>query len=211
MNDQTEYYDDDHEEFIEGYCVHCRESVEMESVVPVWTKRGQPATRGTCPICGGVVFRMGKTDLHKGKVRPEAVTLSGESEGRKRPKLARDTVYINYAPDDEATAQRLAADLEKSGLAIWLHDHDGASVNWSSGVHPALKDCARMVLVLSSAALTDPQVTTAWEFFKSQRKPIVIAQADAAEPPDAIRRSPRYDLASDYKGALRQMLGTLSQ
>ena len=55
-----EYHDEDDFEPIEGYCVRCRESVEIEDPMPVWTRNGLPATRGECPICGGTVFRMGK-------------------------------------------------------------------------------------------------------------------------------------------------------
>ncbi|QPC84408.1 toll/interleukin-1 receptor domain-containing protein [Phototrophicus methaneseepsis] len=211
MNDSAEYYDEmDEYEPIEGYCFHCRESVEIEDAMPVWTRRGQPATRGSCPICAGTVFRMGKTELHKEQNRPEAIVLEGESTKRNHPKLARDTVYINYAADDEEAAQRIASDLEKSGLAVWLHDHSAEDVNWSSGVHPALKDCSRMVYVLSSNALGDEQVMNAWQFFRGQRKPIVIAQLEQVDPPDPIRRSPRYDVAGDYKSEFRQMLGMLS-
>jgi hypothetical protein len=211
MNDSSDYFDMDDIDPIEGYCFHCRESVEIETPMPVWTRKGQPATRGVCPICAGTVFRMGKTDLHKESNRPDAVVLEGESSKRSRPKLERDTVYINYTADDEEAAQRIASDLEKSGLAVWLHDHDAQDVNWSSGVHPALKDCSRMVYVLSQSAVDDEQVVTAWQYFRSQRKPIVIAQLEAIDPPDPIRRSPRYNIANDYKSEFRQMLGTLSE
>lgn len=206
-----EYYDDDHDELeaVEGYCLRCRESVEILDPLPVWTRKGQPATRGECPICGGVVFRMGKTDHHSSSKRPQAVRLSGEPETRKRAKLHRDTVYVNYAPPDEEAAQQIAADLEKSGLAVWLHD-PGEGIDWASGVHPALKECARMVYILSPWALVDATVISAWEYFRSERKRIVVAQLEAAEAPDALRRSPRYDLRSEYKAGLRQMLGVLS-
>lgn len=210
MSDSGEYYDADEIEPIEGYCLHCREHIEIESATAVWTRRGQPATRGVCPICGGIVFRMGKTEMHDERNRPDAIVLEGESSGRSRPKLARDTVYINYAAADEESAQRIASDLEKSGLAVWLHDHDAEDVNWSSGVHPALKECSRMVILLSGNGNGEDQVQAAWEFFKQARKPIVIAQLEAIDPPDPIRRSPRYDVSGDYKSAFRQMLGALS-
>lgn len=216
MTDEHEYQpeqDDDSdfdEEPIEGYCMRDRMSVEMEDPLPVWTRKGMPATQGTCPVCGGTVFRMGRTHLHREAQRPKAVTLSGDSGKRKRPKLPKETVYVSYAPDDEAQARQIAADLEKSGLNIWLHEPDKASTQWAGGVHPALKECGRMVVVLSPAALNDASLDAAWTFFKGQRKPIVLAQVAAADVPDAVRRSPRYDFSADYKRALRQMLGALS-
>ncbi len=196
------------EEAIEGYCVRCRESVEMETPQAVWTRKGMPATRGECPICGGAVFRMGKTHAHARLTRPAAIEV-GETGKRKQPQLSKDTVYVNYAPGDAEFAQSLADDLNKAGIAAWLHD-SGDSTQWAGGIHPALKDCDRMVFVLSAEALATPDVEAAWKLFKERRKPVIIAQRETAQTPDSIRRSPRFDFSRDYKGAFRQMLQALS-
>lgn len=203
MSDELEF------EPIEGYCMSCRETVEIEEPQAVWTRKGQPATRGVCPICGGTVFRMGKTELHQELRRPEPVKIGDGRDKRTAPKLARDTVYLNYAAPDEALAQRLADDLEKSGISVWLHDGE-TDVNWSSGVHPALKACQNMVYILSTAGLQDEQVSEAWQFFREKRKPIVIAQVGSVEPPDAIRRSTRCDFTSDYKSAMRELVRAIA-
>lgn len=206
MSEQSEYYNDEDDEAIEAYCVRCKNTIEVEDPLPVWTRRGMPATRGECPDCGGTVFRMGYTHLHNRSDKPDAVQVAGRS----RAKLARDTAYIAFAEADESAAQQIAADLEKTGIACWLHGSDEHSTQWAEGVHPALTECARMVLVLSPAALAEPGIETTWRFFKDKRKPVIIAQIDAAEPPDAVRRSPRFDFASDYKAALRQLVQALS-
>lgn len=196
---------------IEGYCMSCRQSVEMENPQAVWTRKGHPSTRGTCPNCGGTVFRMGRTELHDESKRPSPVKVGDGGDKRTAPKLTRDTVYLNYAPADEALAQRLADDLEKSGLAVWLHESE-TGVAWSSGVHPALKECKHMILLLSPAAVENKEVSSAWEFFREKRKPIVIAQVLAAEAPDMIRRSPRFDFSTgDYKSTMRQMLRQIGE
>jgi Domain of unknown function (DUF5679)/TIR domain len=205
-------YEDDElvedDEVIEGYCVRCRESVHMEDPTPVWTRKGMPATRGECPICGGAVFRMGKTHAHDSTHRPTAVKVASNT----RAKLSQDTVYIACALTDIGFAEQLADDLQKSGVANWIHGSEGDDVNWAGGVHPALKECARMVFVLSPTALQDETVAAAWRFFREKRKPIIIAQVDSAQPPDEIRRSPRFDYASgDYKVTFRQMMQSLNQ
>jgi hypothetical protein len=205
-------HDDDHlmdeEEAIEAYCVRCRESVEMESPIPVWTRKGMPATRGECPNCGGTVFRMGKTRAHDTTNRPTAIKVATNT----RAKLSQDTVYIACATIDAAFAEQLADDLQKSGVANWIHGTESEDVNWAGGVHPALKECARMVFVLSPNGLTDESVAAAWRFFREKRKPIIIAQVDSAAPPDEIRRSPRFDFSNgDYKMTFRQMMQALNQ
>ena len=192
---------------VEGYCVRCRQSVELEDPMPVWTRKGMPATRGECPNCGGTVFRMGKTDAHDGDNRPTAIQVGPTS---RRLKLTPDTVYVNFATPDEEIAQQLADDLQRIGFAVWLHDPLPEDVNWAGGVHPALKECARMVLVLSPHSLIESTVEDAWKFFRSKGKPIILAQVAPAEPPDAVRRSPRFDFTADYRTNFRQMVQNLS-
>ena len=201
----SDYYDDDHEP-LEAYCVRCRQTVEVENPQPVWTRKGMPATRGECPDCGGTVFRMGRTAAHDPQSKPEAVEVSG---GQKGPKLSQDTVYVLYAAADMDFASQIAEDLKNSGITAWLHEHDEAEVAWAGGVHPALEQCQRMLVILSPALLAETALESRWTFFREKRKPVIIAQIASADPPDAIRRSPRYDFAADYKRAFREMLQVL--
>lgn len=192
---------DDSPDPVEAYCVHCHETVEMEDPVAVWTRRGVPATRGECPICGGTVFRMGKSSVHEQIDAPEA---------RACVRLARETVYVNFALDDAAAAEGLAADLERIGVNCWLHEHESPGFNWAGGVHPALSSCDRMIYVLTAAALGEPQIEQAWRYFREKHKPIVVAQLDQSAPPDDLRRRPRFDLTINYKAAFRQLLQSLN-
>ncbi len=192
---------DDSPEPVEAYCVHCRESVEMEHPVAVWTRRRLPATRGECPICGGTVFRMGRSAVHEGIAEPEK---------RVRLKLTRETVYVAFTPVDGAAAEALAADLERVGVACWLHEGEADGTNWAEGVHPALSACSRMIYLLSALTPLDPAVEAAWRYFRSKNKPIVVAQIDSITPPDDLRRRPRFDLTENYKAAFRQLLQALN-
>lgn len=198
--------DDADDSVIEAYCVRCRQSVEVVDPVAVWTRKGVPATRGECPDCGGAVFRMGRTDSH----RPETKPTSADAAGSSRPaavRLGRDAVYVMFAPDDATIARRIADDLNKIGVAAWLHQDD--STQWATGVHPALHSCSRLIYVLSPAALAMDAAQAGWQFCREQRKPVIIAQVAPASPPDGIRRSPRFDFTSDYKRAFRQMVMAL--
>jgi DNA topoisomerase I len=58
------------EDEIAAYCVKCRDKREMVDALPVFTKKGQPATQGKCPVCGTRMFRMGQTGMHTGMVPP---------------------------------------------------------------------------------------------------------------------------------------------
>jgi DNA topoisomerase-1 len=51
--------------------VKCKEKREVLDPEAVFTETGAPATRGTCPVCGTKMFRMGRTDAHEGMEAPE--------------------------------------------------------------------------------------------------------------------------------------------
>lgn len=45
---------------MEGYCVKCKAKREMKDPKPVTLKNGRPASKGTCPVCGTAMMRIGK-------------------------------------------------------------------------------------------------------------------------------------------------------
>lgn len=43
----------------QAYCVKDKAKVEMKNPTKVTMKNGKPAMKGTCPKCGGNIFRIG--------------------------------------------------------------------------------------------------------------------------------------------------------
>lgn len=199
------------DEPIEAFCVLCRQKVEMEHPSPVWTRRGAPGTRGECPQCGTVIFRMGRTDAHQRTVRPADI-MGKTAPALKKPGKPRFAAYINYSQPDEAFASRLAEDLTKIGIPAWF-DPEGKEQDspvWASGVHPALLECSHMVVVLSEAALNTHKVQTGWQYVRGNRKPLVVAQVAPCDVPDDLRRQPRFIFEDDYKTAFRELVRALA-
>ncbi len=214
MQDADSRYNEELEdEEFEAYCVRCKHTVVIQDPTPVWTKRGAPGMRGVCEICGSTVFRMGRTDAHRGMVQPDVSQFRGISGGTRGRggRQARHAAYINYAPQDAELAGRLAEDLTRMGFPAWFEEAPGMSrINWAGGVHPALEECSHMVVVLSEAALRSTSVERGWRYFREQRKPTVIVQIEAVEVPDDLRRSPRFDFSQEYRSAFRAMFQTLA-
>lgn len=44
---------------IEAYCMKCKEKQHMQNHVQGTTKNGKPITKGTCPVCGSTICRIG--------------------------------------------------------------------------------------------------------------------------------------------------------
>ena len=54
---------------LQAYCVKCRTKRDIVNPQPVYTSRGTPATKGTCPVCGTPLFRPGRTEAHAALAR----------------------------------------------------------------------------------------------------------------------------------------------
>lgn len=216
MTDFEHSHDDldmEDDEPLEAYCVKCKDKVEMEEPQPVWTRKGSPGTRGFCPICGTTVFRMGRTPAHQGLKKPRAVKVA-EGASSKRQQTVTQAVaatYVNYADGDAVFAHELADNLNNMGVQTWLPRADNGDVAWAGGIHPALRDCTQMLVILTGQAAADEQVQAAWRYFREERKRIVVALKADVEVPDDLRRAPRIDFRADFRPALRELVQALAE
>ena len=58
---------------LQAYCVKCKTKRDLTQAEAVFTATGTPGTRGTCPVCGTTLFRMGNTEAHASLPKPEKV------------------------------------------------------------------------------------------------------------------------------------------
>ncbi len=56
---------------MEAYCMKCKTKREIMNPEATFNKSGAPVTRGTCPVCGTVLFRTGRTEAHAGLTPPK--------------------------------------------------------------------------------------------------------------------------------------------
>lgn len=207
-NYQSELDELEEEEAIEAYCVSCREKIEMVEPAAVWTSQGRPGTRGECPICGGTVFRMGRTHLHGTTSKPKAIQVLPGTVKKRDARAA----YIAADVTQADFAEKLALDLQKIGIHIWVDSGEEIDeTHWAGGVHPALDQCTHLVVVLSGFASKTTAIEEAWKFFLSKRKPVAVVQVEAVDPPDELRSRPRFDFTKDYKTAFRGLVEVLSR
>ena len=66
---------------LEGYCFKCKEKREMLNPSAEWSAGGSPGTRGTCSICGGTIYKMGRTAAHEHLAKPD--TTKRTRKGKK--------------------------------------------------------------------------------------------------------------------------------
>lgn len=212
MTDHFDPFDDhaDEGDLLEAYCVSCKQKTPIENPQAIWTRRGAPGTRGTCADCGTTVIRMGRTAAHARLKRPEAAQLADLLPG-KAGRKALPVTYVNYSVADAEFAEILAEDLRRAGVHTWLPGPEDEGVQWATGVHPALVECATMLVIATPLALKATNVRDALDYFVKTRKPVVVAMLEPADLPDSLRRKPRFDFSGDdYKRQLRALIAALS-
>lgn len=207
LDDEFDYEEDE----IEAYCMTCRQKTVIENPQAIWTRKGSPGTRGTCSVCGTIVFRMGKTEAHAKLKRPEPVQVS-DATGKAAAHIHANSTYINYSVADAEFAEILSDDLNRIGIPTWLSGNEVEDVQWATGVHPALVECKNMVIVLTQLSIKATNVKEALDFFVKNRKPIVVAQLQSTELPDELRRKPRFDFSGDnYRQLFRELVRALTE
>jgi DNA topoisomerase-1 len=64
----------------------------MANPQPVYTQTGTPGTKGTCPVCGTTLFRMGATEAHNGLEKPIVTKKAKRTTAASKKKPAKKKV-----------------------------------------------------------------------------------------------------------------------
>ncbi len=90
---------------MEAYCFKCKTKREMQDPAATFTAAATPATKGVCPVCGTVMFRMGATPAHAGLPKPER-TAPRRAAGAKRETPRSGKLVIVESPAKAKTVGR---------------------------------------------------------------------------------------------------------
>ena len=133
---------------LEAYCVKCKDKREMVSPAPEFTSTGTPGTRGTCPVCGTTMFRMGNTDAHEGMDPPENTKRKSKKEKSRQGKLvivespAKARTIGRYLGEDYKVVASVGhvRDLLKSKLSVDIDNDFEPSYRVPNGKRQIVKE-----------------------------------------------------------------------
>ena len=113
-------------------------------------------------------------------------------------------VFLNYVHDDAALADRVRKALADSGLVVTHPDRDHLpGDNWAGEVARALEESEAMVVLLTPAAASSPDIKRNIEYalgaknYSNRLIPVVVGGREhfpAAEMPWIVRRMPWFEL-----------------
>jgi len=85
-----------------------------------------------------------------------------------------DLVFVCYSREDEDFTLKLAANLKKQGIPIWLDQWDILTgSNWIRAIEKALSECTHLLLVLSPSSVESDEIKTEWLTALDEHKVVI--------------------------------------
>src|SRR5262245_33862249 len=100
--------------------------------------------------------------------------------------VARRTVFLSYAREDQAQAAKLAKALEESGLDVWWDTLIHSGAEFSKSIEAALEKCDAVVVAWSRASVRSDWVLDEASRGRDLRK-LVPLSLDGTAPPLGFR------------------------
>jgi hypothetical protein len=118
--------------------------------------------------------------------------------------------FFSYSREDSEFALRLAGDLKAAGANVWLDQLDiTPGQRWDNAVEDALKNCPRLIVVLSPAAVKSQNVMDEVSFALEERKTVIPVIHRDCDVPFRLRRVQHADFRQDYERSLQELIKTL--
>ncbi len=110
-------------------------------------------------------------------------------------------VFLSYARKDSEYVYRLARQLRRVGLDIWIDQDIEPGMNWDKSIEQALKDCTYMLLIVSPDSMRSENVQDEWSYFLEEGKAVFPFIYKDCEMSFRLRRrqyiSTTHDLLND--------------
>ena len=127
--------------------------------------------------------------------------------------MAADVVaaFFSYSRDDSSFVVRLARDLKAAGANVWLDQLDIIpGQRWDRAVEDALKNCPRLIVILSPTSVESTNVMNEVSFALEEQKTVIPVIYRDCVIPFRLRRLQYVDFKQVYAQGLEELLRVLS-
>jgi hypothetical protein len=124
-----------------------------------------------------------------------------------------DHVFICYSRKDEDFVLKLAANLKREGIPIWLDQWDiPTGANWNRTIEKALNECTRLLVVISPSSIDSDEVQSEWLSALDEKKIVVPILYQPCRIPFRLKPIQYIDFtlrSLDDERSLEQILNAL--
>jgi tetratricopeptide (TPR) repeat protein len=132
----------------------------------------------------------------------------------KRDEMGND-VFICYSRKDEDFVLKLAENLKKKGVPVWLDQWDiPPGADWDQTIEKALDECTSLLLVISPSSVESEEVRSEWRSVLDKEKVVVPILYQPCEIPYRLKSIQYIDFTShspDDKESIDQILNALGK
>jgi CRP-like cAMP-binding protein len=121
-------------------------------------------------------------------------------------------VFLSYARADAEFATRLANDLTRQKIDVWLDIYRiDPGKSWGRQIGEALDSCQVMLLVLSPNSVDSENVEDEWNYYLDQKKPVVTVLYQPCKIPYRLSKLQYVSFhETDYDLSLARVVATLN-
>jgi formylglycine-generating enzyme required for sulfatase activity len=122
-------------------------------------------------------------------------------------------IFISYARPEQSIAEQVEKVLRHAGFDVFRDTSDIRSGDdWDAVIEAALRDCDRMVLLLSKASMPErKEVKCEWFYFDQKKKPIYPLYIEDCDLHSRFISYNYIDCRTDLQGALSKLLQELDK
>jgi len=121
-------------------------------------------------------------------------------------------VFLSYSRRDAQFALRLATDLHKAGIMVWVDQREIApGERWDNAVQTALAAAPTVIVLLSPASCTSTTVMDEVSFALNKGKRIIPLRHQKCDIPFRLERLQWIDITDDYEGGVKRVVNTLNK
>ncbi|MBE2269342.1 MAG: SUMF1/EgtB/PvdO family nonheme iron enzyme [Anaerolinea sp.] len=119
-------------------------------------------------------------------------------------------VFISYARPNQGVAEQVETFLKMAGVCVFRDANIASADNWDMAIENALRDCDRMVLLLSASSMPyRKEVYREWFYFDQEKKPIHPLYIEKCTLHSRMYAYNYIDARADLNAALRRLLADL--
>ena len=131
----------------------------------------------------------------------------------KKKSRIKDHIFICYSRNDENFVLKLAKNLKRKGIPVWLDQWDiPYGADWNRTIDETLKECTRLLLILSPSSVGSDDVQGEWLSALDEGKAIVPILYQSCRIPVRLKSIQYIDFTSrspDDKKAIEQIIKAL--
>ena len=118
--------------------------------------------------------------------------------------------FVSYSRKQLYFAESLVLNLQNAGLEVWFDLQQLLpGIDWSTALEAGYKNCERLILIASRAAMQSPYVQREWETTLEKGCEVIVVMVEPVILPESLMHCPAYDFQTDFDSKLQELLAHL--